>query len=460
MCAQGNYRARADAGIAALQSFYNSGTGLWNTTGWWNSANALETTIDYCVHTNTTTYCSNIANTFDKHKGSNFINNFYDDEGWWAIAWIKAYDLTGETRYLDMAKTIFNDMKGGWDSAFGGGIWWSKERQYKNAIANELFLSIAVRLHLRTPGDGGPGSYLEWAQREWNWFNNTGLINSSHLINDGLDSSGRNNNQMTWTYNQGVILGGLVDLYRSIGDSSLLNQAQLIADAATNTLVANGILREPCEPNCGDDGPQFKGIFMRNLSYLYQTTSKPTYADFITRNADSIWLQSRNPANHLGLVWAGAFDRADAARQCSGMDAINAAIPFSTAGTTYQAENSTLHSLATEALYSGYSGTGYVAGWGHDRQWVDFHVNVSFAGMYDFVFRYAAAGGNASRYIYVNGKGVIDDLVFPGTGSWSRWNTVTIYGVGLYAGNNTISIIFNSSKGSRNWLNLDEITIH
>ena len=247
MCAQGNYRARADAGMVALQSFYNGGTGLWETTGWWNSANALETTIDYCARTNTTTYCGNLSNTFNRHKGSGFLNKYYDDEGWWALAWIKAYDLTGETRYLDMAKTIFNDMKGGWDSTFGGGIWWTKERNYKNAIANELFLSVAARLHLRTPGDSGPGGYLDWAQREWNWFNNTDLMNSRNLIDDGLDSSGRSNKKTNWTYNQGVILGGLVDLYQCTQNSSLLTQALLIADAAIALLTTNGILQEPCE---------------------------------------------------------------------------------------------------------------------------------------------------------------------------------------------------------------------
>jgi hypothetical protein len=84
----------AKAGIAALQAFYNPATGLWNPTGWWNAANALETTIDYSVYTDTLTYCTNIFNTFEKNKRQNFLNEFYDDEGWWALTWIKAYDLT------------------------------------------------------------------------------------------------------------------------------------------------------------------------------------------------------------------------------------------------------------------------------------------------------------------------------------------------------------------------------
>jgi len=324
----------AAAAMTALQSFYNHSTGLWNTAIWWSSANALTTTINYSMLTNTNTYYSHILNTFEKHKKSKFLNHwFYDDEGWWALAWIKAYDLIGKTRYLDMAKTIFKDMTRGWNSTCGGGIWWSKKQKYKNAITNELFLSVAVRLHLRTSNDWGPRSYLYWAQREWHWFKHSGLINSSNLINDGLNSACQNNRQTTWTYNQGVILGGLVDLYKSTHDASLLFQAQSLASAAMLTLAPNGILREPCESSsCGADSWQFKGIFLRNLSYLYQASKRRKYREFITKNANSIWLH-RNHANQFGLNWEGPFDSADAVRQSSAMDAINAALALSTDGT-------------------------------------------------------------------------------------------------------------------------------
>jgi predicted alpha-1,6-mannanase (GH76 family) len=319
-------RSSLDAGMAALQPFYDSTTGLWNSAKWWNSANALETTIDYSAITQTDTYRSIISNTFDKQKHTNFFSPwFYDDEGWWALTWIKAYDLTGETRYLDMAKTLFDDMKGGWDSTCGGGIWWTKNRGYKNAIVNELFLAVAARLHLRTPEDSGAGSYIDWAQREWDWFKQSGMI-SGNLINDGLDGNCQNNKQTAWTYNQGVVLGGLVDLYHSTKDPALLTQAQAIADAAIHALAPEGILREPCEPaECGVDGLQFKGIFIRNLSYLYQSTPQPSYQAFILKNAGSVW-SHRSPQNQFGLSWAEPFDMADAVRQSSAMDAINAAL--------------------------------------------------------------------------------------------------------------------------------------
>lgn len=457
MVVPGSCQLGVAAGMAALQIFYNYSTGLWNTTEWWNAANALETTIDYSTFTDSLTYRSNIFNTFEKHKDKKFLNRwFYDDEGWWALTWIKAYDLTGETRYLEMSKTIFKDMVKGWDSTCGGGIWWKKQRRYKNAVTNELFLTVAARLHLRTPGDAGRGSYLDWAKHEWKWFKKTGLI-KNNLVNDGLNRHCHNNKRTTWTYNQGVILGGLVDLYKSTNDPSLLTQAEAIADTAIRKLAPKGILREPCEPNCGNDGDQFKGIFMRNLSYLYQTTHKQAYKDFITTNAQSIWLRSRNKANQFGLSWAGPFDGASAARQSSAMDTINAATFLGINGTTYQAENSTFQKQSKEGSNNRYYGTGYVVV-GQEGQAVSFNVDVACSGRYNLVLRYAAASG-ASRYIYVNGRSIVGNQLFPETDSWNSWNSVTVPRVWLNAGSNTVSVIFNSFKGSTNRMHLDEMTL-
>ena len=197
-----DYLSYAAAGAAALQGWYNSGSGLWDTTGWWQSGNNLTTIAEYTQWTGDTTYLPDIANTFTAAQKThvNFENYFYDDSGWWALGWVAAYDVTGDTTYLDMAKRIFTFMTGGWDpSTCGGGVWWSLARSYKNAIANELFLSLAAALHLRTPGDQGQGSYLDWALKEWNWFKASGMINSSGLVNDGLNSMCSNNGGTTWT---------------------------------------------------------------------------------------------------------------------------------------------------------------------------------------------------------------------------------------------------------------------
>ena len=209
-------------------------------------------------------------------RHADFLNRFFDDNGWWGLAWIRAYDLTSDVRYLDAAKRIFDNMITAWDDACGGGLWWNEDRQYKNAITNELFLTLAARLHLRSPG--GDGHYLDWALREWRWFSASGMIGQHGLVNDGLTSGCENNGKPTYTYNQGVILGGLADLYEITGDSAFLRQGESIADAALRELTTPpsaeqpGILTEPGEARMAgrrEDGSQFKGIFVRNLYDFY-----------------------------------------------------------------------------------------------------------------------------------------------------------------------------------------------
>jgi predicted alpha-1,6-mannanase (GH76 family) len=452
-----HYFASVGLGMAALQGFYNYSTGLWDTTGWWHAANAMGTTIDYSANTDTLTYRSNIFNTFERHKHTKFENKwFYDDDGWWALTWIKAYDLTGETRYLDMSKSIFKSMQRGWDDECGGGMRWKKgdEPVYKNAITNQLFFAVAARLHLRTPGDRGPGSYLDWAQRSWGWFKKSGMINRQNLVNDGLNDACKNNGKTAWTYNQGVILGGLVDLYKATGDQKLIDQAHAIANAAIDNLAPKGILREPCELDCGEDGSQFKGVFIRNLHYLYQTSRRPRYREFILRNANSIWAENRNSANQFGLSWAGKFDLADASRQSSAMDALNAAFALSREKATYRSENTHLNNLSAKA-----DGVGIDRQLQAQREKDQFIFHTPVSGRYTLTFRYAAAEGTASRYITVNQIGVINNQVFPATASWAPQNTVTVRGVWLDAGENTIAVTLDRDRGNQKGLSLEELTV-
>jgi len=72
--------------------------------------------------------------------------------------------------------------------------------------------------------------------------------------------------------------------------------------------------------------------------------------------------------------------------------------------------------------------------------------------------RYSAAAGAASRYLRINGTAAVNNLSFPGGSSWSDYKTITTM-VDLNVGNNTVSLLYDSSKGSLNYLNLDQITV-
>jgi len=327
-----SFAQHSDEGVRTLQHWYVRSTGLYAApSGWWNAANSITVLANYSRATGTRRYLPVLANTFKRASAAqnttNFLNSYDDDEGWWALAWIDAYDLTGKRSYLTMAETIFANMAGQWDTTTcGGGIWWKKPADYKNAIANELFLSVAASLANRTTGIESE-RYLAWARKEWTWFRGSGMINAQHLVNDGLTSTNphacTNNGQTTWSYNQGVILGGIVELAKAEHDPTLLPQAEAIANAAIADLTVHGILVDRAVS--GSDAPQFKGIFVRNLMALYAADRDSRYKAFIDANARSIWNNDLGPDRRFGALWQGPFDSADATRQTSALDALIAA---------------------------------------------------------------------------------------------------------------------------------------
>ncbi|KAI6790520.1 glycoside hydrolase family 76 protein [Hortaea werneckii] len=353
------------AAYGTLMGYYNESIGLWiPSTGWWNSANCLTVIADlaaidkeiskeslsvfsytffkaprYNLQMQKTVLPNWEPQSYYVHSWpsfppgwnlppfvttSGFLNDYYDDEGWWALAWIAAYDVTLNPQYLPEAESIFEDMKDAYGTTPCGGLWWDKPHTYVNAIANELFLNVAAHLANRA---FKKSYYLDWAQKEWAWFQGSGMINSESTINDGLDlDTCENNGGTIWSYNQGVILGGLTELSRATGDDSYITKAKEIADAAIAVLTQDGILHDPCEPDCGGDGSQFKGIFARNLQILQKASPEERYASFLDANANSIWEHNRE-GSELSLIWSGPFiTPANASTQSSAMDALIGAL--------------------------------------------------------------------------------------------------------------------------------------
>ena len=318
----------AVAATALMQIYDPSGgnwrNSLWNN-GWWISANALTAMIDYMSRSGHSRYSYVIPMTFDANKGAqggNFTNGYIDDTGWWGLAWIRAYDYTHNPRYLAMAIRDADYMYRFWDDKCGGGVWWSADKKYKNAIPNELFLELTAALHNRLPGDI---KYLKLAKDEWDWFRGSGMINSAGLVNDGLSSQCRNNGKTTWTYNQGVILGGLAELSRATGNALLLAQADVIAGAAIAHLTVNGVLTEPCGRNCGGDALAFKGPFVRNLYELARTERTSAYDGFLRDQAASLWRRACNTDGQCSCSWAGPFNGFNYATQQAALDALSVA---------------------------------------------------------------------------------------------------------------------------------------
>ena len=332
------FQAKMQESMQTSLHWLNDSTGIWESAGWWNSANVLTATIRYAdvtgdtdlwpvieaIHTKAGHYPVAVDSTGVVRYVDGFINDYYDDEGWWALAWIDAYQLTGLDKYLRTAEAIFEDMTTGWSDACGGGIFWKKNPlHYKNSIANNLFSLTAARLYASTDNE----IYRDWLQKNVAWYLQSGMINRRlYQVEDGTTDDCLPNRNAHYTYNQGVAIAVLCEMFRLTEEQSYLDLATQIADATIQKELVNeeGILRE-MRPEIADsnDGVQFKGIFIRHLAFLYELTHKEAYKKFILRNAESILKNNYDAATgSFGCYWAGPLRRIGPAANASALECV------------------------------------------------------------------------------------------------------------------------------------------
>ncbi|KAI9091883.1 glycosyl hydrolase, family 76 [Phlyctochytrium arcticum] len=294
----------------ALMSFYNPATGLFPSTGWWNSANALLSVINNMRITGNKKFSYVMATTYNAQTRVSFETT---------------YDMTKEQKYLATARTISDFMATFWDNKCGGGVWWDEKRTQKNAIANGLYLELNAMLAQRVTGTS---VYLDRAKATWKWYSGTGMITGANVVMDKLDIQTCRPIDAVWTYNQGVIIGGLVELHKATNDSALLTRAQQIAAGSTKfpgLHAADGTTRDICEDNqCEPDGTSFKGPFMRGLQKLNDVMPDRPYAAYLQKQAQTAY-RNRTPFDMYGQSWNLPTSKVDAARQASAVDLMNAA---------------------------------------------------------------------------------------------------------------------------------------
>ena len=224
-----------------LQKYYEKSSGVYQPISWWGSANCMQSIADLqtvCPSCTTNPSQTDVfAATYSAHAKDTkpFIGTYYDDEGWWGLAWVRAYDLTKNKNYLNVAINIFEDMLSTGYNTTCGGIWWKKTEPKKNtSIANALFMSLAAHLANRLTNKS---YYYGWAKKGYEWFQTSGVIGADYRVRDGVLTDGCTPSGGYYTYNQGVILGAIVEMNKYSPNSTMMNLAKSIADVSCPCLA-------------------------------------------------------------------------------------------------------------------------------------------------------------------------------------------------------------------------------
>lgn len=227
----------------------------------------------------------------------NYLQNDYNDDiGWWANYLARAYQLTGEKKFLATSKKMFNFILGYEDSTFGGGIWWKNTEtgpnadNEKNVATNGTAAMTATRLYRIT----GQRHYLNTATRLFSF------LKDNYYHNGRIVDRIRNGQPIfqDWTYDYGQFANAAFQLYRLTGKREYYLLADKTYDYSIKNVAQDGIL--PAEGNYDAGG--FKGIYVRDLAEFAQKTHSFKYSRFLQNNAYHV-VMNQNSQGLSGNDW-------------------------------------------------------------------------------------------------------------------------------------------------------------
>jgi glycosyl hydrolase family 76 len=213
---------------------------------------------------------------------------YFDDNGWFGLAFLDAYAATGTLQDLYHAENAFTFAASGWDPLTGG-VFFHTGATAKSGESLGATTELAARLYQLTKAP----AYLTWAQTAIAWAH-TNLMNpngtyANNFYDDGVIT------EPTMPHNaQGAMIDALESLCQSTRLKSWCTQAENLASAALRVFPPL------------DQGPQYDTIFLRDLLVLYGYDHNPRWYRFVAANAQRVLDNTRNAAGRYLFNWNGS----------------------------------------------------------------------------------------------------------------------------------------------------------
>jgi predicted alpha-1,6-mannanase (GH76 family) len=303
-----------------IQKFWNASGNYFNEKNnntnfhYWPQAHGLDVLVDAYNRNKSTElkgYMDKWFTGVNQKNGNTWLNNFYDDMEWNALAMQRAFEATGDQKFKTAVDVLWADIKTGWNNTMNGGIAWKKDQlYYKNTPANGPAAILAARLYKKSNN----ADDLAWSKKIYTWLKDSLYNRSTGWVYDGINSENDGKRNTTWkfTYNQGVFIGAAVELFSITNDAVYLNDALQAANFTLSDNVLTNQQDNLLKDEGGGDGGLFKGVFVRYLTQLIQTpgvlsNDKQRYINFLKHNAQTLW-NTGTDKNYLlyGPYWKTA----------------------------------------------------------------------------------------------------------------------------------------------------------
>ncbi len=281
--------------------------------GWWGDAEMFEIVLDALETTGDQQYATMFDNLYTNfiarnkstwyQQGVSGYNEYNDDIAWMCIACVRAYLLTGQTKYRTTAKTNFDGMFKRADCYGNDLLQWKHSSTSKgtNSCINGPAAVCACYLAIAQADD----SYYEKAKKTYLAERAT-LFEMSNgkptgKVWDSYDQGNKSYNYWASTYNQGTCLGAAIMLYNHYKDPMFKEDADAIIKwSEANMANSKGIIHV-CQTVRGDL-TNFKGIMLRYIRKYAEDFNAPQHYDWIAKNANHAW-NNRNSAGITSSAW-------------------------------------------------------------------------------------------------------------------------------------------------------------